>query len=218
MNIPIYITKSNINLHINKQKSLAIFHLNQMLKYQLSQLIPKLTIDQQQIVNFYAHHIYDKEIIPITDNSVSSLIHQYPFLQPFAPKINPKITLDINQEMLTISCLNIDGGAKTKLTNDHPYIYNIIRSHNPHIMAFLDTRLQDAPDFNIPGYELVAYSTGDDNTYHHIGGVLVYKRIDLLQEIKIVRINNDTDTIIISITVQGVSHYMTFAYVDHISV
>ena len=130
----------------------------------------------------------------------------------FAPNINPKISLDLHSETLTISCLNIDGGAKKKLTNDHPYIYNIIRSHNPHIMAFLDTRLSDVPDFNIPGYELVAFSKGDVNTYHHIGGVLVYKRIDVLPTIDVIHVNHDTDTIIISITVKKIKHFITFAY------
>ena len=86
---------------------------------------------------------------------------------------------------MTITCLNLDGGARTKLKDDHPYIANLIKYHQPHIMAFLDTRMSTAPHFNIPGYELVVYSKGDSKTLHGIGGILIYKRLDVNNDIVI---------------------------------
>ena len=191
LNIPLRITKSNINLHVDKQKQLADYHLNQMLKYRLKYLYTQIPKDAQDIVKFYAHQIYDKEVLPLHHSEIASLIYQYPHLQLFATEISPKVSLTSQPQSLIISCLNLDGGAKRKLTNDHPYIFNIIRSHNPHVMAFLDTRLYSTPDFNIPGYSLVTFSKGDSNTYHHIGGVLIYKRIDVLNKIDIVHVNHE---------------------------
>lgn len=211
-NIPLYITKSNINLHINKQKAFAIFHLNQLLKHKLSHLLLQLCDKQHDIVKFYCHQIYDKEVLPISSEDLPTILHQYPFLQLFHPNINPETKIQIKTRSLTISCLNTDGGAKNKLTNDHPYIYNIIKTHDPHIMAFLDTRLQSSPNFNIPGYTLIAISYGGDDTAHHIGGILVYKRIDVINKISIIHINHNTDTVILAYDNDGITHYITFCY------
>ena len=43
MNVPLHFDESDMNLHVDEQKSLAIFHLNQLLKCRLSQLMGKLS-------------------------------------------------------------------------------------------------------------------------------------------------------------------------------
>ena len=74
LNIPLKINKSNINLHIEKQKTLANYHLNQLLKFQLQKITKQLPVSAQNIIKFYSHQIYDKEVLPITESSIL-LIH-----------------------------------------------------------------------------------------------------------------------------------------------
>ena len=77
----------------------------------------------RDISKFYLNKIKDKDVDNIELFDVSYLLHQYPFLQIFFPKIEPKVNLKKTTNNLIISCLNIDGGAKDKLTQQHPYFY-----------------------------------------------------------------------------------------------
>ena len=174
-NIPIELVQSNYNQHLAKQKENAKIALQQCARYAVTKVLDGLSDDKFiNLVKFHSNKIFEKDIPPVTEEDIAYTTHQYPFLHIFNSTISPKTDVDIKKHKLRVSVLNIDGGATEKLQNHHPYINRLIKTHFPHLMVFLDIRKQTIPNIHIPGYTLMAFSPGDKETLHSIGGILIY--------------------------------------------
>ena len=216
--IPLKLHKSNYNQYICQQKGFA--------NTKLQQIYWKSTLE---ILNNHANHpnydiirgytklslisLKEKDIEPLSDNDIPFVLYQYPFLQLFQQNIEPKAKIFHKQFDMSISCHNIGGGAKNKLTKDHPYIATLLRNFNPHIINFLDTRSTAPPDFEIPGYTLIGYCKGDiQDTMHNIGGILSFRRNDVSNLIEVFYVNHDCDMMILKIHHDTYNNYVIIGY------
>ena len=157
--------------------------------------------------------LFDKQIPLVEENDIAIKSHFYPFLQTLNSSVKPSVPIDIKKHKLKILVYNLDGGVTTKLQNNHPIINRIIKTHYPHIMAFLDVRHSSLPKIDIPGYSLVTYAPGDPKTYHHVGGILVYKRNDVMTKISVEYKSDVADLIVLKNTAtERVNTYLLIGY------
>ena len=77
---------------------------------------------------------------------------------------------------MVMTCLNLKGGAKENVKTGHPHISRMIIRNNHQFLAFITTHLTLAPTVFILGYDLVACSAEDFDTYGKMSGFLIYKR------------------------------------------
>ena len=61
--------------------------------------------------------------------------------------------------------MNIGGGAKAKLTGQHPFIDRIREKHDPNLLFIIDARDTTMPDWLIKGYKRILFLPGDNTKY-----------------------------------------------------
>ena len=168
----IKIKKSGHNEYVQTKKINAITALIQIMRQQVLKIASKLPLGLHNTIKYFVNtQICDKGIPPINNIKTLEYLRMYPFLQKYIPHqqvYNPTIS---RIGKLKILFLNIDGGAAHKLSQNKLYIQHILRKHNAHIMAFVDTRHKRRPTFKIPGYTLIAHKICTEK----VGGILVFK-------------------------------------------
>eukprot|EP01083_Nonionella_stella_P194388 716983_1 len=127
-------------------------------------------------------------------------IQRYPFLQMYAPTVEPSNSSILRVRGLSIAFLNINGSAFNKIRSDHPYLFQLIKMHKIDIIAFIDTRYPTNPSWSIPGFTLVSRKSPINYPNNTIGGIMIYKRYNLTNKIKLFARPNRFDSLSISVS------------------
>ena len=202
---------NTMNLHtLNREtwtsnmKNNAIIALTQMFKYRISKYITH-NIDlrkyKKYLVNKTIHRHQSNTLFPNTN--IPQILSKYPFMQLYAPSLEPSLTTKINCKNIKIAFHNINGSAKRKTHLTHPYMQQLLFQHKTDIMALIDTRIMTRPTWLIPGYRLIAFKKPhlktEDST--RIGGILIYAKYNLRNKIEILQKTRAYDTIWMSLSI-----------------
>ena len=209
------IRKCETTKYIANLKDNAILALNQMFKYALSQYQSNNT-NLYKHSRFITHTLVNKKDVPHLDISkIPNLIQKFPFLQFFAPHIQPFISSIFKIKKLKIAFMNINGNARTKINHDHPYLHQLLYTHNPDILIFIDTRVKNIPNWKLNGFKLIAYKP-PTSTDDYIGGILIYRKYNISNKIKIIQKTHSYNTIWISISTNNYEAKPIYLSVNYI--
>ncbi len=119
----------------------------------------------------------------------------------YAPKKCPSVASVIKFKKLKIGFLNINGGAFKKIRHDHPFFFQLISKNSLDIIAFIDTRILNPPNWTVPGYEVIGFKKPQENNgngtknYGNYGGLIVYKKVNVTNETTCIHKTKGHDTL-----------------------
>eukprot|EP01084_Bolivina_argentea_P084497 152787_1 len=202
-----------VNLHKtdNKRwkshaKNNAILALNEIFRYSMDKYItdsPELF----RYKKYLFHRICRLKVGNYTINKkpdIPLIIQKYPFLQCYAPKVNPLIATKITTKNLKIGFLNIGGNAVLKLNYHHPYLQNLVIKHKLDLIFLIDTRIKNRPNWSLNGYNLHLHKPPPtfNKIKSNIGGILIYYKSNLVNKITTIKKTNAHDTAWIALQIK----------------
>ena len=104
--------------------------------------------------------------------------------------------------------------CKKKLTNDAPFIFRIKNHTDPDILFLLDTRLNEFPNWNIPGYNIFLHKPPPDaeKRSNPIGGILILTKQTLKADITTMYHSEQSDLVTIRVAHQKEQIFITAGY------
>eukprot|EP01084_Bolivina_argentea_P230815 389396_1 len=139
--------------------------------------IRKLHVPNAEMLNnikFHNNQLFSPNIDYPDDDERQCDINMYPMLQFYDLNTDPISTKIFKSSKHTFLFMNINGSAYYNLAQQNPMMLHLIPKYQPHTIAIADHRLQQEPNWTIPGYTPKLFTKGDQKTAGNIGGIWIF--------------------------------------------
>ncbi len=124
----------------------------------------------------HTQHIFSKQIEQIQKLNKQKVILRWPWMQIYHTKNAPIKSSIIASAQHKLLYMNIGGAIRVKLSKHHCYANRIVKTHNPDVVAIVDTRLGQKPQMKFNGYKMIFEKPGDLNKIDRTGGIIVFAK------------------------------------------